>query len=74
MMATRKGLVKKTPLEAYSRPKKRRHHRHQAPRGDELVDVAITKPGDEVVLATAAAWRSASARPTPARWAATPAA
>ena len=30
MMATRKGLVKKTPLEAYSRPMKGRHHRHQA--------------------------------------------
>ena len=33
MMATRKGLVKKTTLEAYSRPMKTRHHRHQAQGG-----------------------------------------
>ena len=31
-MATRKGLVKKTALDAYSRPKRGRHHRHQAAR------------------------------------------
>ena len=33
LMATRRGLVKKTPLEEYSRPQGRRHHRHQPGRG-----------------------------------------
>ena len=32
-MATRNGLVKKTALDAYSRPKARRHYRDQSPRG-----------------------------------------
>ena len=32
VMATRSGLVKKTPLEQYSRPEAWRHHRHQAAR------------------------------------------
>ena len=53
MMATRKGLVKKTPLEAYSRPKKGGIIAIKLRDDDELVDVAVTKPGDEVVLATA---------------------
>ncbi len=53
MMATRDGLVKKTPLEAYSRPKKGGIIAIKLREGDELVDVVITKPGDEVVLATA---------------------
>ena len=52
MMATRKGLVKKTPLEAYSRPKKGGIIAIKLREDDELVDVVITKPGDEVVLAT----------------------
>ncbi|MCA9177566.1 MAG: DNA gyrase subunit A, partial [Planctomycetales bacterium] len=53
MMATRNGLVKKTPLEDYSRPKKGGIIAIKLRDGDELVDVVITKPGDEVVLATA---------------------
>ena len=52
MMATRDGLVKKTPLEAYSRPKKGGIIAIKLRDGDELVDVVVTKPGDEVVLAT----------------------
>ena len=52
MMATRSGLVKKTPLEAYSRPKKGGIIAIKLREGDELVDVVVTKPGDEVVLAT----------------------
>jgi DNA gyrase subunit A len=67
MMATRKGLVKKTPLEAYSRPKKGGIIAIKLRDDDELVDVAITKPGDEVVLATAAGmairFSEADARP-----------
>jgi DNA gyrase subunit A len=53
MMATRKGLIKKTPLEAYSRPKKGGIIAIKLREDDELVDVVVTKPGDEVVLATA---------------------
>ena len=54
MMATRKGLVKKTSLEAYSRPKRGGIIAIKLREDDELVDVVVTKPGDEVVLATAA--------------------
>ena len=53
MMATRKGLVKKTPLENYSRPKKGGIIALKLKDNDELVDVVITKPGDELILATA---------------------
>ena len=51
-MATRKGLVKKTPLEAYSRPLKSGIIAIKLREDDELVDVVVTKPNDEVVLST----------------------
>ncbi len=54
LMATRKGLIKKTKLEAYSRPKKGGIIAIKLREDDELVDVVVTKPGDEVVLSTAA--------------------
>lgn len=53
MMATRSGLVKKTPLDAYSRPKKGGIIAIKLRDDDELVDVVVTKPGDEVILSTA---------------------
>jgi DNA gyrase subunit A len=58
MMATRNGLVKKTELAAYSRPMKGgiiaiKLRADEAGVSDELVNVAITRPGDEVVLSTA---------------------
>ena len=53
MMATARGLVKKTELKAYSRPMKNGIIAIKLREGDELVDVAVTKAGDEVVLATA---------------------
>ena len=60
MMATRNGLVKKTPLEAYSRPKKGGIIAIKLREDDELVDVVVTKPGDEVVLVhRQRAWRFA---------------
>ncbi len=52
-MATRKGLVKKTPLDAYSRPKRGGIIAIKLREDDELVDVVVTKPDDEIVLATA---------------------
>lgn len=53
MMATRQGLVKKTELKAYSRPMKTGIIAIKLKDGDELVDVVVTKPGDEILLATA---------------------
>jgi DNA gyrase subunit A len=53
VMATARGLVKKTPLEAYSRPLRSGIIAIKLREGDALVDVVVTKPGDELVLATA---------------------
>ncbi|HUE72109.1 MAG TPA: DNA gyrase subunit A [Pirellulaceae bacterium] len=53
MMATRKGLVKKTPLEDYSRPRRGGIIAIKLREGDEVVDVVIARPGDEVILSTA---------------------
>ncbi len=52
-MATRQGLVKKTDLSSYSRPKKGGIIAIKLKDDDELVDVAVVKPGDEIVLSTA---------------------
>jgi len=52
-MATRRGLVKKTDLSSYSRPKKGGIIAIKLKDDDELVDVALVKPGDEIVLSTA---------------------
>lgn len=53
MMATKNGLVKKTPLDAYSRPKRGGIIAIKLREDDELVDVVITGPDDQVLLATA---------------------
>ena len=67
MMATRRGLVKKTALTQYSRPQRNGIIAIKLKDNDELVDVAITKPGDEVVLSTARGmairFRQSDARP-----------
>lgn len=67
MMATRKGLVKKTPLDDYSRPKKGGIIAIKLREDDEVVDVVVTRPGDEVVLSTstgmAIRFSEADARP-----------
>jgi DNA gyrase subunit A len=52
MMATRSGLVKKTTLEKYSRPKAGGIIGIALEDGDKLISVVLTKPGDEVVLST----------------------
>jgi DNA gyrase subunit A len=52
-MATKKGIIKKTELEAYSRPKKGGIIAIKLREDDELVDVVITKPNDQIVLSTA---------------------
>ncbi len=53
VMATRKGLVKKTPLEAYSRPRPSGIIGTHLEEGDSLVDVVLTGEGQELLLATA---------------------
>jgi len=53
LMATAGGIIKKTDLAAYSRPLKGGIIAIKLREGDELVDVVITKPNDEVVLSTA---------------------
>jgi DNA gyrase subunit A len=52
-MATRKGLVKKTLLAQYGRPRQGGIIAIKLRSDDELVDVVVTKPGDDIVLATA---------------------
>jgi DNA gyrase subunit A len=52
MMATRRGLVKKTALEAYSRPKSGGIIGIHLEEGDQLISVVMTQAGDDVVLAT----------------------
>jgi DNA gyrase subunit A len=52
VMATSRGLVKKTPLAAYSRPLRSGLIAIKLREGDELVDVVVTGSGDEIVLAT----------------------
>ena len=53
IMATSSGLVKKTALDKFSRPMRGGIIAIKLREDDEVVDVAITKKGDEVVLATA---------------------
>ncbi len=53
LMATKKGLVKKTRLEDYSRPKSGGIIGINLEEGDTLIGVALTHEGDEVVLCTA---------------------
>lgn len=53
VMATKLGLVKKTPLDAYSRPKKGGIIAIKLREGDELVDVVVVKPNDQLLMATA---------------------
>jgi DNA gyrase subunit A len=52
LMATRLGLVKKTALQEYSRPKSGGIIGISLEEGDTLIDVVLTRPGDEVVLST----------------------
>jgi DNA gyrase subunit A len=53
MLATRSGMVKKTALEQYRRRRTKGLIAVKLREGDELVDAVVTKPGDELVLATA---------------------
>jgi DNA gyrase subunit A len=52
LMATRRGVVKKTALEDYSRPKQGGIIGISLEEGDTLIDVVLTQAGDQVVLCT----------------------
>jgi len=52
IMATRRGVVKKTALAEYSRPKSGGIIGISLDEGDTLIDVVRTQPGDEVLLCT----------------------
>lgn len=53
VVATRKGLVKKTPLRAFSRPKRGGIIAIRLRDDDEVVDVAVVRKGEELLLSTA---------------------
>ena len=53
LLATRGGVVKKTALEQYRRRRTKGLIAVKLREGDELVDAVVTKPGDELILATA---------------------
>jgi DNA gyrase subunit A len=52
LMATRKGIVKKTALTEYARPRSGGIIGINLDEGDTLIDVVLTKPDDEIVLCT----------------------
>jgi DNA gyrase subunit A len=52
MFATKRGVVKKTVLAAYSNVRSVGLNAINIREGDELIDVQLTREGDEVILAT----------------------
>jgi DNA gyrase subunit A len=66
IMATKSGLVKKTPLEQYSRPKRVGIIAINLKEGDELMVAAIANTDDEIIMASsrgqAVRFRQAAAR------------
>ena len=67
VMATKNGLVKKTSLSAYSRPRENGIIAIKLREGDEIIDVLVTQTGDELVVSTengmAIRFRESDARP-----------
>ncbi|HEX6560090.1 MAG TPA: DNA gyrase subunit A, partial [Longimicrobiales bacterium] len=53
IFATRRGIVKKTPLSAYSHVRAKGVNAINIIDGDELIDVQLASGDDEVILATA---------------------
>jgi len=52
LMATKKGMVKKTPLSAYSRPQKGGIIALRLKNGDELIKVIVSSGEEEILLST----------------------
>ncbi|MGL4595319.1 MAG: DNA gyrase C-terminal beta-propeller domain-containing protein, partial [Thermoguttaceae bacterium] len=53
VLATKNGLVKKTALSAFGRPLKGGLIAIKLREGDELIDVTVVGPGDELIMSTA---------------------
>ncbi|MDR3198389.1 MAG: DNA gyrase subunit A [Planctomycetaceae bacterium] len=53
VLATKNGLVKKTALSAFRRPLKGGLIAIKLREGDELIDVTVVGPGDELIMSTA---------------------
>ncbi len=53
IMATKNGLVKKTALSQYGRPRRGGIIAIKLRDDDELIDVCVTKGGDDIILSTA---------------------
>ena len=53
LFATRRGVVKKTALDAYSRPRANGIRAINLEEGDEVVSVGLTRPGDTIVMCSA---------------------
>ena len=51
MLVTRKGIIKKTPLEAFSRPRQKGIHAVIIRDGDQLLTAALTNGKQDVLLA-----------------------
>jgi len=52
VLATKKGLVKKTALSAFRRPTKGGIIAIKLREGDELIDTAVVGPGDELIISS----------------------
>ncbi|MFH2036411.1 MAG: DNA gyrase subunit A [Candidatus Zixiibacteriota bacterium] len=52
IMATRNGIIKKTPLSSFSNPRKTGINAVNLPPDDELIEVAVTNGTYDIVLAT----------------------
>ncbi len=52
VMATRKGVIKKTPLDAFSHPRVAGVNAMNLPKDDELIEAALTDGTFEIVIAT----------------------
>jgi len=53
LFATRNGTIKKTMLDAFSRPRTAGIWAIELSDGDELVSVGLARPGDSIILGTA---------------------
>ena len=66
-MVTKGGLVKKTPLSAYGRPRSNGIIAIKLREDDEIIDVLVAKKGDEIILSTtngmAIRFKESDARP-----------
>ena len=52
VMATKKGTIKKVPLDAFSNPRQKGVNAINLPKGDELIEAAITDGDYEILIAT----------------------